>query len=210
MPFGALTSSLSRLPSCKIDAPLVSRRRLDSHPSFLSLSLLLRRPMERYRGETYGDHMESQHHYRPSRGGPHSSTRSSSDAHAPMSQHQHRSPSNYRGGSGRGDRRAFDSPPRFPPGTGGAGAGGFRPVGGDGGGGGGYNSGYQMPPMSGQKRAYPFSGRGGGSPGNLIIDTVTWNIGICSSILVKIDVYMSGNVLIEVNCMTFSISNPLI
>ncbi|XP_019180779.1 PREDICTED: flowering time control protein FCA isoform X1 [Ipomoea nil] len=112
--------------------------------------------MERYRGESYGDQMESQHHYRPSRGGPHSSMRSSSDA--PVSHHQHRSPSNY-----RGERRAFDSPPRFPPGTGGAGVGGFRPAGG-GGGGGGYNSGYQMPPVSGQKRAYPFSGRGGSSP----------------------------------------------
>ncbi|PON93153.1 RNA binding protein [Trema orientale] len=82
---------------------------------------------------------------------------------APMNHHHHhhsrRSPNTF--------RRPFDfeSPPRRSP-TGG----GFRPVGGGfrpvgGGGGGGFSSNYQGPPppphLSGQKRGFPFSGRGG-------------------------------------------------
>ncbi|WRX20796.1 RNA recognition motif domain - like 10 [Theobroma cacao] len=94
--------------------------------------------------------------------------------------HRRRSPSNFRGsgGGGGGGHRLFDSPPRqhhggggggFPPmGGGGGGGGGFRPMGG------GFEGNYPSPPPhpphppqqphTGQKRAYPFSGRGGGSP----------------------------------------------
>ncbi|XP_062108828.1 flowering time control protein FCA-like isoform X2 [Humulus lupulus] len=85
-----------------------------------------------------------------------------------MNHHNHnhhhnprRSPNNFRGPS----HRNFESPPHRSPGAGG----GFRPVGGDagfgGGGGGGFSSNYQgPPPLSGQKRGFPFSGREG-SPG---------------------------------------------
>ncbi|CAH9115023.1 unnamed protein product [Cuscuta epithymum] len=119
--------------------------------------------MERHRGESYGNPIDPQHHYRPFRGGPQSMRPFSEN---PMNHHQHRSPNSY-GGSDRRDRLAFDSPPSFPPGPGGTGVGGFRPVGGGSlgeVGGLGYNSAYQTPPVTGQKRAYPFPGRGGGSP----------------------------------------------
>lgn len=69
--------------------------------------------------------------------------------------------------------RNFDSPQRWSPGRVGAfrppGAGeGFRPVGGEGAGDFGFNN-HQQLPMSGQKRGFPFSGRGG-SPGEFVID----------------------------------------
>ncbi|XP_022959132.1 flowering time control protein FCA-like isoform X2 [Cucurbita moschata] len=72
------------------------------------------------------------------------------------------SPNNFRGGVSGGNRRPFDSPPRFstpgaanfrPMGTGG----GFRPIPGTGGG---FGSSFQPPPVAGQKRGYPFAGRG--------------------------------------------------
>ncbi|KAM6555039.1 hypothetical protein CsatB_015801 [Cannabis sativa] len=75
-----------------------------------------------------------------------------------------RSPNNFRGPT----HRNFDSPPhRSFPGAGG----GFRPVGGDGGfgggGGGGFSSSYQgPPPISGQKRGFPFSVREGSPEGS--------------------------------------------
>ncbi|XP_015574743.2 flowering time control protein FCA isoform X2 [Ricinus communis] len=87
--------------------------------------------------------------------------------------HHRRSPNNYRAGGGN---RPFDSPPGggfVPMGGTGSGGGGFRPMGGGaggggGGGGGGFVSNYQaLPPpipppqpLSGQKRGFPFSGRG--------------------------------------------------
>uniref|UniRef100_A0A5B6ZCW5 Putative flowering time control protein FCA isoform X2 n=1 Tax=Davidia involucrata TaxID=16924 RepID=A0A5B6ZCW5_DAVIN len=116
--------------------------------------------MDRHRGDRYGNNPDS-HSYRHSRG-------RSSDG--PMNHHNRRSPNNYRGGfsggsGGGGQHRPFDSPPRYPPGGsggGGGGGGGFRPMGG---GAGGFNSGHQMP-LSGQKRGYPSSGRGG-SPDHL-------------------------------------------
>ncbi|XWS08473.1 hypothetical protein CRYUN_Cryun40dG0005200 [Craigia yunnanensis] len=97
-------------------------------------------------------------------------------------QHHRRSPSNFRGsggGGGGGGHRPFDSPPRQHHNSGGGG-GGFRPIGGGSGGGSGggfrpmggsFEVNYPPPPPhppqqthTGQKRAFPFSGRGGGSP----------------------------------------------
>ncbi|XVF38893.1 hypothetical protein REPUB_Repub20aG0142100 [Reevesia pubescens] len=103
--------------------------------------------------------------------------------------HRRRSPSDFRGsGGGRGGgegegggggHRPFDSPPRQHYSSGGRG-GGFRPigVGVSGGGGfgpmsGGFEDNYPPPPLHppqqahiGQKRAFPFSGRGGGGSPN--------------------------------------------
>ncbi|XP_039067174.1 flowering time control protein FCA-like isoform X2 [Hibiscus syriacus] len=91
--------------------------------------------------------------------------------------HHRRSPSNFRGG-----HHPFDSPPLQPLNSGsvGGGGGGFRPIGGASGGGGGggfrpmaggFESNYQQPPplpvqqtYTGQKRPFPFSGRGGEPP----------------------------------------------
>ncbi|XP_052207022.1 flowering time control protein FCA [Diospyros lotus] len=117
--------------------------------------------MDRHRGERYGNNADT-HHYRHSRGPP----RSSSDG--PFNHHHRRSPANYRGGGDRHQHRPFDSPPRYPAGGGGGGGGpgGFGPVGGVGDGGfrppdgGGFNSNHQAP-LSGQKRGYSYSGRGG-------------------------------------------------
>ncbi|VFQ61012.1 unnamed protein product [Cuscuta campestris] len=114
--------------------------------------------MERHRGEIYGDHMDPHHKFRPFMGGPQSTRPSSVN---PIDPYQYRNPNSY-SGLDRGDL-AFDIP-RFHPGPGGPGAGGFLPMGGGENGCGGHNSGHQMPPVSGQKRAHPFSGRGG-SPG---------------------------------------------
>ncbi|KAL2338933.1 hypothetical protein Fmac_013379 [Flemingia macrophylla] len=69
-----------------------------------------------------------------------------------------RSPGGFRSGTAP-NHRAFDSPPRRSPGRGG----GFRPMGGEGPGEFGFN-GLQPPPpppLAGQKRGFPFSGRGG-------------------------------------------------
>ncbi|TKY54264.1 Flowering time control protein FCA [Spatholobus suberectus] len=71
-----------------------------------------------------------------------------------------RSPGGFRSGGGP-HHRAFDSPPRRSPGRGG----GFRPMGGEGPGELGFN-GPQPPPLAGQKRGFPFFGRGG-SPDRL-------------------------------------------
>ncbi|GMI80217.1 FLOWERING CONTROL LOCUS A [Hibiscus trionum] len=99
-------------------------------------------------------------------------------------QHHRRSPSNFvgGGGGGGGGHRLFDSPPRQPHNSGGigGGGGGFRPIGGGAGGGGGggfrpmaggFEGNYQQPPpdpvqqtYTGQKRTFPFSGRGGETP----------------------------------------------
>uniref|UniRef100_A0A7C9AQ19 Uncharacterized protein n=1 Tax=Opuntia streptacantha TaxID=393608 RepID=A0A7C9AQ19_OPUST len=92
---------------------------------------------------------------------------------------QRRSPGNYRGGlsgpaAGGGGRRAFESPPRHSPGgtgyppLGGGPLGEFRPM--DGGVGGGFGNDFQAPPppLSGQKRGFPFSGRGG-SPDSAVV-----------------------------------------
>ncbi|CAJ1940810.1 unnamed protein product [Sphenostylis stenocarpa] len=72
-----------------------------------------------------------------------------------------RSPSGFRSGAAP-HHRAFDSPPRRSPGRGG----GFRPMGGEGPGEFGFN-GHQPPPLAGQKRGFPVSGRGSGSPDRL-------------------------------------------
>ncbi|XP_021906739.1 uncharacterized protein LOC110821263 [Carica papaya] len=93
--------------------------------------------------------------------------------------HQRRrtSPSNFRVPIG-GGHRPFDSPPRRHSGGGGGGfrpmsvgggaggGGGFPPMNAGGGGGtGGFGSNFQAPPppqpLSGQKRGFPFPGRGG-------------------------------------------------
>ncbi|XP_010267944.2 PREDICTED: flowering time control protein FCA isoform X2 [Nelumbo nucifera] len=77
----------------------------------------------------------------------------SRSSESPMNHHNHHRNPNYRSGfSGGGyhyhnQHRPFNSPPNNPPG-----------------GGGGYGSGHQMP-LSGQKRGFPSSGRGG-SPDN--------------------------------------------
>jgi len=71
-----------------------------------------------------------------------------------------RSPSGFRSGAAP-NHRAFDSPPRRSPGRGG----GFRPMGGEGPGEYGFNGHQPPPPLVGQKRGFPASGRGGGSPG---------------------------------------------
>ncbi|XP_022721774.1 LOW QUALITY PROTEIN: flowering time control protein FCA-like [Durio zibethinus] len=91
--------------------------------------------------------------------------------------HRRRSPTS--GGGGGGGNRPFYSPIILHHNSGGGG-GGFRPIGGGGGGGrggeggrfrsmgGGFEGNYRPhPPQqthTGQKRAFPFSGRGGGSP----------------------------------------------
>lgn len=89
----------------------------------------------------------------------------------PQSHLPRRSPPNYRGGAGGGNHRGFDSPPRHSPGgfqpLGAAGAGGFRPNHPD------------PPPLSGQKRGYPFSGRGS-SPGEFRAKW-EWNLSAASS-----------------------------
>ncbi|KAF8387664.1 hypothetical protein HHK36_026318 [Tetracentron sinense] len=99
--------------------------------------------MDRRRGERYGTNPET-HHNRHSRM-PYRSSES------PMN-HHHRNPNNYRGGfSGGGHHhRPFDSPPHQPL----AGFG-FRPIESDG-----FDSAPPMP-LSGQKRGFPFPGRGG-------------------------------------------------
>ncbi|KAG4126842.1 hypothetical protein ERO13_D10G180400v2 [Gossypium hirsutum] len=97
------------------------------------------------------------------------------DAQDPY-QHRRRSPSNFRGSGGGGGHRPFDSPPRQHHNSAGGG-GGFRPIGGGGGGGGfwpmagGFEGNYPnpsphhlQPAHTGQKRPFPFSGRGGVSP----------------------------------------------
>ncbi|KAK9019930.1 hypothetical protein V6N11_054435 [Hibiscus sabdariffa] len=98
----------------------------------------------------------------------------------PYLQHR-RSPSNFGGGGGGGGHRPFDSPPRQPHSSGGiGGGGGFQPIGGGAGGGGrggfrpmagGFEGNYQQPPphpvqqtYTGQKRPFPFPGRGGETP----------------------------------------------
>ncbi|XP_038992246.1 flowering time control protein FCA-like isoform X1 [Hibiscus syriacus] len=89
--------------------------------------------------------------------------------------HHRRSPSNFRGG-----HHPFDSPPLQPHNSSGVGGGGgFRPIGGGSGGGGGvfrpvaggFDGNYQQPAphpvqqsYTGQKRPFPFSGRGGELP----------------------------------------------
>ncbi|XP_057415716.1 flowering time control protein FCA isoform X2 [Lotus japonicus] len=96
----------------------------------------------------------------------------------------HRTPAGFRSGGVTHHHRAFDSPPRRPMGgeaPGGFGFNGNRSMGGDGPGDFGFNSnrlmgaegsgefgfnGHQPPPLSGQKRGFPFSsGRAGPSPG---------------------------------------------
>ncbi|RZC04375.1 flowering time control protein FCA-like isoform X2 [Glycine soja] len=80
-----------------------------------------------------------------------------------MSYHSaRRSPGGFRSGAAP-HHRAFDSPPRRSPGRGG----GFRPMGGEGPGEFGFNGHQAPPPLAGQKRGFPFSGRGGGSPDHL-------------------------------------------
>lgn len=121
--------------------------------------------MDRHRGgDRYGSSNPDSHQFRHSR----APSRSSDDDPAVNYHHNRRSPPiNYHqpGFSGGGrDNRAFDSPPRFPPG--GGGGGGFRPMGSGGGDRGGLNSNHQIL-LTGQKRGFPFSGRGG-SPGSLV------------------------------------------
>ncbi|KAH1243519.1 Flowering time control protein FCA [Glycine max] len=80
-----------------------------------------------------------------------------------MSYHSaRRSPGGFRSGAAP-HHRAFDSSPRRSPGRGG----GFRPMGGEGPGEFGFNGHQAPPPLAGQKRGFPFSGRGGGSPDHL-------------------------------------------
>ncbi|XP_010259247.1 PREDICTED: flowering time control protein FCA-like isoform X4 [Nelumbo nucifera] len=105
--------------------------------------------MDRHRGERSGSNPDS-HHNRHSR----MFSRSSEN---PMN--HHRNP-NYKGGFSGGGRhhhehRPFNSPPNYT-----TGGGGFRSMGsGD------FGSGHPVP-LSGQKRGFPFSGRGG-SPDNI-------------------------------------------
>ncbi|ESW26395.1 hypothetical protein PHAVU_003G116400 [Phaseolus vulgaris] len=73
-----------------------------------------------------------------------------------------RSPSGFRSGAAP-NHRSLDSPPRRSPGRGG----GFRPMGGEGPGEFGFNGHQPPPPLVGQKRGFPVSGRGGGSPDRL-------------------------------------------
>ncbi|KAK6913664.1 RNA recognition motif domain, partial [Dillenia turbinata] len=145
---------------------------------------------ERHRGDHYGNNTpttitnnnssDGGYHHRHSRG-------PRSDSHSPLNRHC-RSPSNFHstgfsdgGAGGGGTRRPFDSPPRYPPSNAVGRGGGFRPMGGGGGGfrppiadggkgggaggfrptsGGGFGSNFQVP-LSGQKRGFGFSGRGG-------------------------------------------------
>ncbi|XP_047329960.1 flowering time control protein FCA isoform X2 [Impatiens glandulifera] len=109
--------------------------------------------MDRQRGDRYGGHPDAPHFMDSRRLSP----RSSDVIIPPRS-----SPSSYRGGfSSGGDGgphfRQFETPKNFPS-AGGAGGGGFRPFVG---GGGGFDSTPQMPPLSGQKRGYPFPVRSG-------------------------------------------------
>ncbi|OVA13587.1 RNA recognition motif domain [Macleaya cordata] len=88
-------------------------------------------------------------------------SRSSSDNH----HHNNRNPNNFRGGfsgGGHNQRHHFNSPPPNHP----AGGGGFRPMGGGSGfGGGGVGGGHPIP-ISGQKRGFTSSGRGGSPTDN--------------------------------------------
>ncbi|KAI4344765.1 hypothetical protein L6164_011956 [Bauhinia variegata] len=116
--------------------------------------------LDRHRGDRYGNDHDSPH-YRHSRG-------PSRFSDAPFSYHNNRrSPGNFRSGGGD-NRRTFNSPPHRSPGSGG----GFWPHGGPGGGdalspmSGGSPGGFgfndrQATPVAGQKRGFPFSGRGG-------------------------------------------------
>ncbi|KAH1116583.1 hypothetical protein GLYMA_17G035500v4 [Glycine max] len=80
-----------------------------------------------------------------------------------MSYHNARqSPGGFRSGAAP-HHRAFDSPPHRSPGRGG----GFRPMGAEGPAEFGFNGHQAPPPLAGQKRGFPFSGRGGGSPDRL-------------------------------------------
>ncbi|XP_061357024.1 flowering time control protein FCA isoform X2 [Gastrolobium bilobum] len=115
-----------------------------------------------HRGERYGNNNNNDSHnnYRHSRGHSHSRFSDS-----PVSNYDsRRSPGSFRSG-GAPHHRAFDSPPRWSPGRVGGfrsigGGDGFRPMGGEGPGEFGFNS-HQAPPLSGQKRGFPFPGRGG-------------------------------------------------
>ncbi|KAK6930307.1 RNA recognition motif domain, partial [Dillenia turbinata] len=126
------------------------------------------------------------HQYRHSRG-PRSDSHSPLNHHRRSPSNYRSTGFSSGGGGGGGTHRPFDSPPRFPPSDAvgrGGGGGGFRPMGGGGGGfrppiadggrgggaggfrpttggaGGGFGSNFQVP-LSGQKRSFSFSGRGG-------------------------------------------------
>ncbi|PIA29384.1 hypothetical protein AQUCO_06000037v1 [Aquilegia coerulea] len=109
------------------------------------------------------------------------SSRSYDNHHRNPNHHHHRGGSGGGGGGFSGGRshQPFDSPPpNYPSGGGGGGGSGFRPIGGGGGGfrpiGGGGGAFRPMggsggdypipPPHAGQKRGYPFSGRGNSPP----------------------------------------------
>lgn len=130
----------------------------------LGFPFLTSAKLDRHRGDRYGPDQDS-HPYRYS-------APPSRFSDSPVNHHDsRRSPNKFSGGVGH--RRPFDSPPRYStPG----GAADFRPMGGTAGGfrpipgtGGGFGSNFQPPPVAGQKRGYPFSGRGS-SPGNIFVD----------------------------------------
>ncbi|RDX94087.1 Flowering time control protein FCA, partial [Mucuna pruriens] len=114
--------------------------------------------LDRHRGDRYNNdfHNNNNNNYRHSnRGNSHSRFSDS-----PMSYNNtRRSPGAFRSGAAP-HHRAFDSPPRRSPGR----AGGFRPMGAEAPGEFGFN-GHHPPPLAGQKRGFPFSGRGC-SPGD--------------------------------------------
>ncbi|XP_054820731.1 flowering time control protein FCA-like [Prosopis cineraria] len=119
-------------------------------PYFIAGGFTLHAKLDRHRGDRYGNTNHDSHPYRQSR-----APSRFSDA-----------PFNNRGG-GASHHRQFDSPPRRSPGRGAGfrspgfgGSDGLRPVSGEGPGGFGFN-GRQGQPLSGQKRGFPFSGRGG-------------------------------------------------
>ncbi|KAM7488035.1 hypothetical protein LguiB_025519 [Lonicera macranthoides] len=110
--------------------------------------------MDRHRGDPYNNNNSPDS--LPYRNPRAPSSRSSSDVpniHQRRSSPNNNNNNHHRGGFssavGGRDHRPFDSPPRYPPS---AGPGGFRPTG--------FSSEYQVP-LSGQKRGFPFSGRGG-------------------------------------------------
>ncbi|KDP27944.1 hypothetical protein JCGZ_19024 [Jatropha curcas] len=127
-----------------------------------------------YNQDSYHNRRPSRFSDGPSRFSDGPMNRFSSNGNNTGSNYDRGSP-NYRGGGG--GPRPFDSPPRHPPLAdvggvvggfgpvgGGAVGGGFRPMGG---GSGGFGPNYQAPPplpppqpLSGQKRGFPFSGRG--------------------------------------------------
>ncbi|XP_028753567.1 flowering time control protein FCA [Neltuma alba] len=150
---GAVNERLGKnpsLPRMHNSSPEPIERQQRSVKRHQTRGFTLYAKLDRHRGDRYGNTNHDSHPYRHSR-----APSRFSDA-----------PFNNRGG-GASHHRQFDSPPRRSPGRGAGfrspgfgGSDGFRPVSGEGPGGFGFN-GRQGQPLSGQKRGFPFSGRGG-------------------------------------------------